>query len=223
MIPDEESLEFLLEHLKLMIQEQPDKKIEKISDLTEILSDFMSTFLVVVDTLISSSQRRFGAIDQKLNEFEDLLLGASIKGLSELSKLSQVTEKRPIKETEQLVQEALKTTKSPPKPSSDVVSSPSPHPQPSTTLTKEQIPAAESTGISLPESTEIPNEKPIEISEDMEVEDLAAYAFQQREKVRTPPPRPASSRLGGVSLKMELMQELKKKFGSKKVTQNESK
>ena len=123
MIPDEESLEFLLEHLKLMIQEQPDKKIEKISDLTEILSDFMSTFLVVVDTLISSSQRRFGAIDQKLNEFEDLLLGASIKGLSELSKLSQVMEKKPIKETEQLVQEALvKTTTSPPKPSIDVVS-----------------------------------------------------------------------------------------------------
>ncbi|MHA2243666.1 MAG: hypothetical protein ACXADY_01725 [Candidatus Hodarchaeales archaeon] len=55
MIPDEESLGFLVEHLKFMIQEQPDIKLEKISDLTDILSDFMSTFLVVVDALISSS------------------------------------------------------------------------------------------------------------------------------------------------------------------------
>ena len=82
MIPDDSSLEFLVEHLKFMIQEQPDKKIEKISDLTEILSDFMSTFLVVVDALISSSQRRFRDIDNKLKDFEDLLLGASIKGIS---------------------------------------------------------------------------------------------------------------------------------------------
>ena len=66
MIPDENSLEFLLEHQKFMIQEQPDKKIEKISDLTEILSDFMSTFLVVVDALLSTSQRRFRAVDEKL-------------------------------------------------------------------------------------------------------------------------------------------------------------
>jgi len=69
LIPDEISLEFPLEHLKSMIQEQPDKKIEKISDLTEILSDFMSTFLVVVDVLLSTSQRRFKAVDEKMKEF----------------------------------------------------------------------------------------------------------------------------------------------------------
>ncbi|MHA2243665.1 MAG: hypothetical protein ACXADY_01720 [Candidatus Hodarchaeales archaeon] len=126
--------------------------------------------------------------------------------MSGLSQLSKVTEKRPIKETEQLVQEALiKPTKSPPKPSGDVISPPPPPPSSATSLTKEKIPAAESTGISLPESTKIPNEKPIEISEDMEVEDLAAYAFQQRVKVGKTSPRPAASRFGAVSLKMELM------------------
>ena len=63
----------------------------------------------------------------------------------------------------------------------------------------------------------------IEISDDMEVEDLAAFAFQKREKVSTPTPRQGSPDLGTVSLKMELMQELKKKFGSKNQGQNESK
>jgi hypothetical protein len=55
----------------------------------------MSTFLVVVDALISSSQRRFRDIDDKLKDFEDLLLSASIKGISELSEYSHVPVKQP--------------------------------------------------------------------------------------------------------------------------------
>lgn len=198
MIPDDESLEFLIEHLKYLIQEQPDRKIEKISDLTEILSDFMSTFLVVVDALISSSQRRFGAIENKLNEFEDLLLSASIKGLSGLSELSPEKIDLPAHKTDfQLT---------PPRPASEVVPPPPPPPK---IPTEEQIPPAQ--------SVQPPEEKPIEtISDDMEVEDLAALAFRQREKEATPSPRPSPARLGAVSLKMELMQELKKKFGSEK-------
>ncbi len=216
MVPEDESLEFVIEHLKDMIQEQPDRKIEKISDLTGILSDFMSTFLVVVDALISSSQLRFGAIDQKLMEFEDLLLSASNKGLSELSKLSQVTEKRTIEEIEQPTQESIvEPTKYPPIPSGDVgIPPPPPPPPPSTTLTKKLMPS--------PKSIEIPEEDSIEISEDMEVEDLAAFAFQQRKKERTPLSRPVSSGFSVGSLKMELMKELKKKFSSEKVTQNDS-
>ena len=71
-------------------------------------------------------------------------------------------------------------------------------------------------------SPQLPEEKPIEpISEDMEVEDLAALAFRKREKIHSPQPPPA--RLGAVSLKMELMQELKKKFGSEKFKQIDSK
>ncbi len=208
MIPDDESLEFLIEHLKYLIQEQPDRKIEKISDLTEILSDFMSTFLVVVDALISSSQRRFGAIENKLNEFEDLLLSASIKGLSGLSELSQATEERLTEEIDQPLQKT-EFQPTPPRPTTEVV----PPPPPKVT-TEEHIPVV---------SVQQPKEKPIvTISEDMEVEDLAALAFKQREKEATPTPRPSPARLGAVSLKMELMQELKKKFGSDKLKQNES-
>ena len=182
-----------------MIQEQPDRRIEKISDLTEILSDFMSTFLVVVDALISSSQRRFGAIEQKLNEFEDLLLSASIKGLSGLSDL---TEKPLTKEITKPVQQPI------PRPSSEAVPPPPP-PPPSKVPTEEEI--------SIIEPIQAPEEKPSEtISEDMEVEDLAALAFKQREKETVPSPQPSPARLGAVSLKMELMQELKKKFGSEK-------
>lgn len=204
MIPDDESLEFLIEHLKYMIQEQPDRKIEKISDLTEILSDFMSTFLVVVDALISSSQRRFGAIEHKLNEFEDLLLNASIKGLSGLS---EVTEKGTIREDSQPVHKPRS------RPSSEGVPPPPPPPK---------VPTEEF-GLTIL-STEPPEEKPIEtISEDMEVEDLAAIAFKQREKKTVPSPQPSPARLGAVSLKMELMQELKKKFGSEKFKQLDSK
>ncbi|MHA2225610.1 MAG: hypothetical protein ACXAC8_10430 [Candidatus Hodarchaeales archaeon] len=73
MISDEESLGFPIEHLKFMIQEQPDRKIEKISDLTGIVSDYMSTFLVVVDTLISSNQKRFQLIDEKLGDYSSWL------------------------------------------------------------------------------------------------------------------------------------------------------
>jgi len=187
-----------------MIQEQPDRKIEKISDLTEILSDFMSTFLVVVDALISSSQRRFGAIEHKLNEFEDLLLSASIKGLSGLS---EVTEKEPIREASQPVHKPR------PIPSREGVHPPPPPPK---VPTEEPIP--------ITQSTEPPGEKTTEaISEDMEVEDLAAFAFKQREKVTVPSPQPSPARLGAVSLKMELMQELKKKFGSEKFIQIDSK
>ena len=187
-----------------MIQEQPDRKIEKISDLTEILSDFMSTFLVVVDALISSSQRRFGAIEHKLNEFEDLLLNASIKGLSGLS---EVTEKGTIREDSQPVHKPRS------RPSSEGVPPPPPPPK---------VPTEEF-GLTIL-STEPPEEKPIEtISEDMEVEDLAAIAFKQREKKTVPSPQPSPARLGAVSLKMELMQELKKKFGSEKFKQLDSK
>jgi hypothetical protein len=200
LIPDDESLEFLIEHLKHMIQEQPDRKIEKISDLTEILSDFMSTFLVVVDALISSSQRRFGAIEHKLNEFEDLLLSASVKGLSALS---EVAEKKPIKEVVQSAQQSI------PRPTSQSVVPPPPPKVP----TEEPIPVI---------STQYSEENSIEtLSEDMEVEDLAALAFKQREA--TPSPQPPPARLGAVSLKMELMQELKKKFGSEKFKQIDSK
>lgn len=210
MIPDEESLEFLVEHLKFMIQEQPDKKIEKVSDLTDVLSDFMSTFLVVVDALISSSQKRFAAIDKKLSEFEDLLLKASIKGLSELSELSHATEKKHVKEIVQPTSKIVpETIRSPPIPSSGIAAPPPPPPAPK----EREIPTSE--------STEAQQEKMIEISDDMEVEDLAAFAFQKREKV--PTPSPVSPGLGTVSLKMELMQELKKKFGSEKQGQNESK
>ena len=184
-----------------MIQEQPDRKIEKISDLTEILSDFMSTFLVVVDALISSSQRRFGTIEHKLNEFEDLLLGASIKGLS---KLAEVTEKELIREGIQPLQQPI------PRPSTESVPPPPPPPK---VPTEESIPTIQST-----------EEKSIEtFSEDMEVEDLAAFAFKQREKETVPSPQPSPTRLGAVSLKMELMQELKKKFGSEKLKQLDSK
>jgi hypothetical protein len=211
LIPDDESLEFLIEHLKYLIQEQPDRKIEKISDLTEILSDFMSTFLVVVDALISSSQRRFGEIENKLNEFEDLLLSASIKGLSGLSELSQATEKRLTEGIDQSLQKT-EFQPIPPRPTTEVVPPPPPPPKVST---EEHFPVA---------SIQQPKEKPIEtISEDMEVEDLAALAFNQREKEAPPTPRPSPARLGAVSLKMELMQELKKKFGSEKLKQNESK
>jgi hypothetical protein len=73
LISDEESLGFPIEHLKFMIQEQPDRKIEKISDLTGIVSDYMSTFLVVVDTLISSNQKRFQLIDEKLGDYSSWL------------------------------------------------------------------------------------------------------------------------------------------------------
>ncbi|UCG03060.1 MAG: hypothetical protein JSW11_03540 [Candidatus Heimdallarchaeota archaeon] len=206
MIPDEESLEFLIEHLKYMIQEQPDRKIEKISDLTEILSDFMSTFLVVVDALISSSQRRFGVIEHKLNDFEDLLLNASIKGLSGLSELSHTTEKKPSKEPHR-VQQPI------PRPTSTGVPPP---PPPTKVPTEGQIP--------ITESTHPPEEKPIEtISDDMEVEDLAALAFKQREKETAPSTRTSPAPLGAVSLKTELMQELKKKFGSEKFKQIDSK
>ncbi|MFX1517087.1 MAG: hypothetical protein ACFFC6_12365 [Promethearchaeota archaeon] len=199
MIPDDESLEFLIEHLKYMIQEQPDRRIEKISDLTDILSDFMSTFLVVVDALISSSQRRFGAIEQKLNEFEDLLLSASIKGLSGLTDL---TEKPLAREITQPVQQPI------PRPSIEAVPPPPP-PPPSKVPTEEEI--------SIIEPIQAPEEKPSEtISEDMEVEDLAALAFKQREKETVPSYQPSPTRFGAVSLKMELMQELKKKFGSEK-------
>lgn len=212
MIPDEESLEFLVEHLKFMIQEQPDKKIEKVSDLTDVLSDFMSTFLVVVDALISSSQKRFAVIDKKLSEFEDLLLKASIKGLYELSELSHATNKKHVEEVVQPTPNVVPNTiKSPPIPSSGVVAPPPPPPVP----IKRVIPTSG--------STEVQQEKTIEISDDMEVEDLAAFAFQKREKAPTPTPSPGSSGLGTVSLKMELMQELKKKFGSKTQGQNESK
>ena len=204
MIPDDESLEFLIEHLKYMIQEQPDRKIEKISDLTEILSDFMSTFLVVVDALISSSQRRFGAIEHKLNEFEDLLLNASVKGLSGLAEVAE----KPIKEVVTPVQQPIQ------RPTGEGVTPPPPPPPP-------KIPTEQPTPTV---TTQIPEEKPIEtISEDMEVEDLAALAFKQREKKATPSPQPPPARLGAVSLKMELMQELKKKFGSEKFKQIDSK
>ena len=219
LIPDEESLEFLIEHLKYMIQEQPDRKVEKISDLTDVLSDFMSTFLVVVDSLISTSQRRFRAIDEKLGEFEDLLLSSSVKGISELSELSQATEKRPLTEMEIKEQEILsKVTKTPGIPSKEVVTPPPPPPTPSVldptvTPTMEAVPSAQ--------PNEVSKEIPMEISEDMEVEDLAAFAFQERKKVTAPTPRPTSTRLGAVSLKMELMQELKKKFGADKKEQNE--
>ncbi|MFX0204551.1 MAG: hypothetical protein ACFFDT_01085 [Candidatus Hodarchaeota archaeon] len=202
MIPDDESLEFLIEHLKYMIQEQPDRKIEKISDLTEILSDFMSTFLVVVDALISSSQRGFGVIEHKLNEFEDLLLNASVKGLSGLS---EVVEK-PIKEVIQPVQQPI------PRPTNKSITLPPPPPK---ALTEKITPVM---------SPQLPEEKPIgTISEDMEVEDLVALAFKQREEEATPSPQPPPARLGAVSLKMELMQELKKKFGSEKLKQIDSK
>jgi len=212
LIPDEESLEFLVEHLKFMIQEQPDKKIEKVSDLTDVLSDFMSTFLVVVDALISSSQKRFALIDKKLSEFEDLLLKASIKGLSELSELSHATEKKHVKEVVQPTPEIVpETIRSPPMPSSGVVAPPPPPP------------ALKKRTIHTSESTEAQQENIIEISDDMEVEDLAAFAFQKREKSPTPTPSSGSPGLGTVSLKMELMQELRKKFGSEKQGQNESK
>jgi uncharacterized membrane protein len=202
LIPDEESLEFLIEHLKYMIQEQPDRKIEKISDLTEILSDFMSTFLVVVDALISSSQRRFGAIEHKLNEFEDLLLNASVKGLSGLSEVAE----KPIKEIVQPVQQPIQRQ------TSESVPPPPPPPK---------IPTEEFTTVM---SAQLPKEKPVEtISEDMEVEDLAALAFKKREKEQTPSSQSPPARLGAVSLKMELMQELKKKFGSEKLKQIDSK
>jgi hypothetical protein len=202
LIPDDESLEFLIEHLKYMIQEQPDRKIEKISDLTEILSDFMSTFLVVVDALISSSQRRFGAIEHKLNEFEDLLLSASIKGLSGLSELSHTTEKRPRKEITQPEQSHIPSTSE---------GAPPPPPAPR----EQEFP--------LTEPTQPLEEKPVEtISDEMEVEDLAALAFKQREKKVSPTPSPPPARLGAISLKMELMQELKKKFGSEKSKQIDS-
>lgn len=223
MIPEDESLDFVIEHLKDMIQEQPERKIEKVSDLTEILSNFMSTFLVVVDALISSSQLRFGAIDEKLTEFEDLLLSASIKGLSELS---QVTEKRPIEETKQPIEESkVEPPKSPPMPSGDVVipPPPPPPPPPSPTLQKEEMPVVHSTEITKEEITEKESIETTEDMEVMEVEDLAAFAFRQREKKeKISPPRPIASGLGAGSLKLELMKELKKKFRKEKITQNES-
>ncbi|MFX1282188.1 MAG: hypothetical protein ACFFB5_00975 [Promethearchaeota archaeon] len=225
MIPEDESLEFVIEHLKDMIQEQADKKIEKVSDLTDILSNFMATFLIVVDALISSSQSRFGAIDEKLAEFEDLLQGTSIKGLSEPSEIS---EKRPIEEKKQPIEESVvKSSKTPPIPSSDVVISPPPPPPPSPfpsiTVAEEQKPVVETTEIMEDEITE---DEAIETSEDMEemeVEDLAAFAFQRREKKeKVPPSRQVDSGLSAGSLKLELMKELKKKFSSEKDTQNES-
>ncbi|MFW9902875.1 MAG: hypothetical protein ACFFFH_00965 [Candidatus Thorarchaeota archaeon] len=132
----------------------------------------MSTFLVIVDALISSSQKRFSAIEHKLNEFKDLLLGASVKGLLGLF---VATKKGPIKEVIQPVQQSISRL------TSETVTSPPPHP---------------------------PEEKSFEtISEDMEVEDLAALAFKQREREATPPSRPPPARFGAVSLKMELFRD----------------
>ena len=95
---------------------------------------------------------------------------------------------------------------------------PPPPPTTPSVSTPDSTPTTEAAPTS--EAIEVPEEIPMEMSEDMEVEDLAAFAFQQRKK--TPPPRPTSTRLGGVSLKMELMQELKKKFGAEKKEQTES-
>lgn len=203
MIPDESSLEFLVEHLKFMIQEQPDKKIEKISDLTEILTDFMSTFLVVVDALISSSQRRFRDIDNKLIEFENLLLGASIKGISGLSDYSQVpvqqpppvntaTHQPPVIKENPIAKVELKEFSSVP---------PSPPPHPSQSSSNQQLEDAKNKVLNLEETG------------DLEVEDLAALAFQERKTPSPRPQQPSTRPLGSLSLKMELMQELKKKFG----------
>ncbi len=188
-----------------MIQEQPDKKIEKISDLTEILSDFMSTFLVVVDTLVSSSQRRFRDIDDKLKDFEDLLLGTSIKGISGLSDYSQTPVQQPplvntatqpspvVKETPIAKVELKKFSSVPPPPP--------PHPsQSSSNQQSEDV------------KTKVLN---LEETGDLEVEDLAALAFQERKTPSTQIQRPAPRPLGSISLKMELMQELKKKFSVK--------
>ena len=55
----------------------------------------------------------------------------------------------------------------------------------------------------------------LEETGDLEVEDLAALAFQERKTPSTQLKRPAPRPLGSISLKMELMQELKKKFGVK--------
>lgn len=201
MIPDESSLEFLIEHLKFMIQEQPDKKIEKISDLTEILSDFMSTFLIVIDSLLSSSQRRFRDIDNKLKEFEDLLLGVSIKGISGLSDYSQVPiHQPPLMKTAELqppVIEENPTVKVELKEYSSVP----PPPPPSQTSSNQQPVDAKTEEINLNEVG------------DLKVEDLAALAFRERKIPSSKSKRPVSRPLGSLSLKMELMQELKKKFG----------
>ncbi|UCE13608.1 MAG: hypothetical protein JSV04_00170 [Candidatus Heimdallarchaeota archaeon] len=210
MIPADDSLEFLIEHLKHMIQEQPDKKIEKISDLTEILSDFMATFLVVVDALISSSQRRFKSMDEKLEDFENLLLTSSVKGLSQLSEKPEVPETEMVEEIPSEVQKSIPTPSdiSPIPSPVQVVTPPPPPPPPSHETVTEN-------GVVVPEPPVITKE----MTDNLEVEQLADLAFQQRKK--TPPsPRPTPVR-PTVSLKMELMQELKKKFGTKKPDPNE--
>ncbi|MHA2073558.1 MAG: hypothetical protein ACW97X_02990 [Candidatus Hodarchaeales archaeon] len=162
----------------------------------------MSTFLVVVDALISSSQRRFRDIDDKLKEFEDLLLSASIKGISELSEYSHVPVKQPtqVKATTQ----QLPVTNEVPTATVELkeYSSVPPSPPPSQPSIDQQPEESLSRNIILEETG------------DLEVEDLAAMAFQKRKKTPTHPQRPASRPLGSVSLKMELMQELKKKFGT---------
>lgn len=206
LIPDENSLEFLIEHLKLMIQEQPDKRIEKISDLTDILSDFMSTFLVVVDALISSSQRRFKAMDEKLDDFEDLLLSSSVKGLSQLAEKPHVPQT-----VEKITSEVQKAA---PAPFDKAISS-----TPSSAQTVPPPPSQEAENeVVVPESPVIPEEKTIEITDDLEVDQLANLAFQQRKQTPSSP-RPTPVR-PTVSLKMELMQELKKMFGAKILATN---
>lgn len=202
MIPDESSLEFLIEHLKFMIQEQSDKKIEKISDLTEILSDFMSTFLVVVDALISSSQRRFRVIDDKLKEFEDLLLSASVKGLTELSEFSHATEKNPIKfkkpQPETVIPKKIQPNEVITENISSSSQSPAPPPIPTEEI-KSDVPS---------------NEGTVAVPENLEVETLAALAFQERKTSPVQSQKPAPNPLGSMSLKVELLTELKKKFGA---------
>jgi hypothetical protein len=162
----------------------------------------MSTFLVVIDALISSSQRRFKTIDDKLKEFEDLLLSASVKGLTDLTEFSHATEIQPIKtkqyQSETLISKGKKSVKV----VSEDMSSNSPpliSPVPST---KKIIPEISS------------NDGTIEITEELEVEDLAALAFRKRESSTVQTPKPKPRPLGSMSLKMDLMTELKKKFGA---------
>jgi len=84
-LDSEESLEFLLDYLKEMIKAQEDKEITKVGDIAQILSDFMNTFLIVIDTLLKIMQTKFGDSDNKLAEFEDLLLKSSIQALNGLT------------------------------------------------------------------------------------------------------------------------------------------
>lgn len=184
----EESLEFLLDYLKEIIMAQEDKEITKVGDIAQILSDFMNTFLIVIDTLMKIIQTKFGDSDQKLVEFENLLLKSSVQALSGLTgKLDTV------KQTSK-----PKTTKY--KPIPQVFSEhPPPPPTPQEVETFDVDSLSDDMGLEDIASAAFTHKSRVEQIEKQQQQ-------HQQQKVPT----------SGASFRMTLMDELKKKLNAQK-------